>query len=84
MVDVTPAVLEGGGGGGLHDGLPSAGRQTLNGSGTASGLHQVRVRYKGLFRGENPPVGVTGAYVMMESFLVMLPRNKDSFLGATR
>lgn len=47
------------------------------GAGHGDAAHEPRqrlaIRYRGLFRGRDPPPGVSGAYIMMESSLVLLP-----------
>lgn len=62
VVDVTDAALSSGSGGGL----------------TARDSRQrLTISYQGLYRGHDPPPGVSGAYIMMESSLVLIPAADD-------
>ena len=67
VVDVTAALK----GVGREQGRPHG--THLGASYRALRSQPLRVQYQGLYQGADPPQGVSGAYVMMESSLVLLP-----------
>lgn len=77
VVDVTDAALGGGAERGREGGpaalVPSGGGDGGGGAAHGPRQQQLAISYRGLYRGRDPPPGVSGAYIMMESCLVLLP-----------